>query len=226
MAVPLGSGQRIGIDRDEDGAINFNDNCPAAANPGQKQTDSDALGNACDNCPAIDNPGQEDNDLDGAGDACDADDDNDGLADTTESTILNTNPLLVDSDGDGLSDFEEVNRDNNPDDYNPLIDTNPNIPDSDGDTVNDGDEVAQGTDPLRAASYPHNGDINDDGMVDILDLLIAEQVLTGRVPELSPGQLNRADVAPLLAGQPDPDGDFTTGDLLVILRKALGVISY
>ena len=39
-------------------------------------------------------------------------------------------------------------------------------------------------------------------------------------------QINRADVAPLLAGQPDPDGDFITGDLLVVLRKALGEINY
>jgi hypothetical protein len=38
--------------------------------------------------------------------------------------------------------------------------------------------------------------------------------------------MNRADVAPLLAGLPDPDGDFNAGDLLVILRKALGEISY
>jgi hypothetical protein len=133
---------------------------------------------------------------------------------------------VVDSDGDGLSDFDEVNRDSNPNDYNPLFDTNPNIPDSDDDTVSDGDEVALGTDPLRAASYPHNGDINDDGMVNIVDVLIAEQVLTGQAPQLSKPQMNRADVAPLLAGLPDPDGEFTAGDLLVILRKVLGDVSY
>ncbi len=226
MAVPLGSGQRIGVDRDEDGVINFNDNCPATANMNQENGDSDDIGDACDNCPVVDNPDQQDNDLDGAGDVCDVDDDNDGLDDTTESTVLNTNPLLVDSDGDGLSDFEEVNMDSNPNDYNPLYDTNPNIPDSDGDTFSDGDEVALGTDPLRSASYPHNGDINDDGMVNIVDVLMAEQVLTGLAPPLSTPQMNRADVAPLLAGLPDPDGDFNTGDLLVILRKALEEISY
>ena len=140
--------------------------------------------------------------------------------------MLSTDPLVVDSDGDGLSDFDEVNRDNNPNDYNPLYDTNPNSPDSDGDTVSDGDEVALGTDPLRGSSYPHNGDINDDGMVNIVDVLMAEQVLTGLAPPLSMPQMNRADVAPLLAGLPDPDGDFNTGDLLVILRKALLQISY
>ncbi|MGD8631912.1 MAG: hypothetical protein PVG72_14445, partial [Gammaproteobacteria bacterium] len=225
-AVPLGNGQRIGVDRDEDGVNNFNDNCPATANFNQANGDPDPVGDACDNCPALDNPGQQDNDLDGAGDACDPDDDNDGLDDVTESTVLSTDPLVVDSDGDGLSDFDEVNRDGNPNDYNPLFDTNPNIPDSDGDTVSDGDEVALGTDPLRAASYPHNGDINDDGMVNIVDVLMAEQVLTGQAPPLSIPQMNRADVAPLLAGLPDPDGDFNTGDLLVILRKALLQISY
>jgi DNA-binding beta-propeller fold protein YncE len=226
LAVPPGNGQRIGVDRDEDGVINFDDNCPAVANSNQAKSDTDPVGDACDNCPAIDNPGQEDNDLDGAGDACDADDDNDGLDDITESSVLATNPFVADSDGDGLSDFNEINRDNNPDDYNPLLDTNPNSAHSDGDGVSDGEEVALGTDPLRTESYPHNGDINDDGMVNIVDVMMAEQVLTGLAPELLAEQLNRADVAPLLAGLPDPDGEFNTGDLLVILRKALGEISY
>jgi hypothetical protein len=225
-AVPPGSGQRLGVDRDEDGVVNIEDNCPAVANLDQANGDPDPVGDACDNCPVLANPGQEDNDLDGAGDACDADDDNDGLDDVAESTVLSTNPFAVDSDGDGLSDFDEVNRDNNPNDYNPLFDTNPNSPHSDGDGFSDAEEVALGTDPLRTESYPHNGDINDDGMVNIVDVLLAEQVLTGLAPQLSAPQMNRADVAPLLAGLPDPDGDFNTGDLLVILRKALGEISY
>ncbi|HYQ71452.1 MAG TPA: thrombospondin type 3 repeat-containing protein [Gammaproteobacteria bacterium] len=225
-AVPPGSGQRLGVDRDEDGVINIQDNCPATANLDQANGDNDSIGDACDNCPALDNSGQQDNDLDGAGDACDADDDNDGLDDVVESGVLSTNPLVIDSDGDGLSDFNEVSRDGNPGSYDPLLDTNPNNPDSDGDTFNDGDEVVLGTDPLRAASYPHNGDINDDGLVNIVDVLIAERALTGQLPPLSAPQMARADVAPLQAGLPEPDGKFNPGDLLVILRKVQLLINY
>lgn len=63
LAVPPGSGARIGIDRDEDSVLDNDDNCTAAANPVQTDTDND-----------------------GAGNACDADDDNDGLDDFFESS--------------------------------------------------------------------------------------------------------------------------------------------
>jgi hypothetical protein len=47
------------------------DNCPAVANPFQRDSDSDVPGNLCDVCPANPDPLQTDTDLDGAGDACD-----------------------------------------------------------------------------------------------------------------------------------------------------------
>jgi N-acetylneuraminic acid mutarotase len=67
------------------------DNCPAAFNPDQEDSDHDQLGDSCDacpfdslndadldgacgdvdNCPTVYNPGQEDADHDGHGDACD-----------------------------------------------------------------------------------------------------------------------------------------------------------
>jgi hypothetical protein len=46
--VPPGSGTRMGIDRDEDGVRDGDDNCPAADNPGQQDTDGDGIGNVCD----------------------------------------------------------------------------------------------------------------------------------------------------------------------------------
>jgi len=72
-----------------------------------------------------------------------------------------------------------------------------------------------------AASASHDGDINIDGMVDVVDLLWAQQALQGgRI--LDPAQTVHGDVAPLVTGTPQPDGTFNTGDLLVIYRIALG----
>jgi len=126
--APPGSGSRMGIDRDDDLHLDALDNCPAAANDDQADTDSDGIGDVCDlaadtdsdgwddaadNCPGLPNGGQEDFDADGLGDVCDPDDDNDGLLDTDE-ILLGTNPLNPDSDGDGFSDGQEVQRGTNP----------------------------------------------------------------------------------------------------------------
>ncbi|NIP78115.1 MAG: hypothetical protein GWM90_02475, partial [Gemmatimonadetes bacterium] len=50
-AVPVGAGTRAGVDRDEDGVLDGDDNCPADANPGQEDTDGDGEGDACDASP-------------------------------------------------------------------------------------------------------------------------------------------------------------------------------
>ncbi len=47
-AAPTGSGVRMGIDRDLDGVLDGDDNCPAAANPGQEDESGNGIGNACD----------------------------------------------------------------------------------------------------------------------------------------------------------------------------------
>ncbi len=60
----------ISVDTDTDGAPDGGDNCPAIANPAQKDADRDGRGNACDNCVSVPNPDQADSDGDGVGDAC------------------------------------------------------------------------------------------------------------------------------------------------------------
>ena len=72
---------------------------------------------------------------------------------------------------------------------------------------------------------PMDGDINLDGVVNVVDILLWQQVLINAAT-LSPEQFTHGDVAPLVEGLPDPDGEFTPGDLLIIERKALGVISF
>jgi len=58
-------------DRDNDGVVNEDDNCPVMANPNQENEDTDPLGNVCDVCPHLDDPDQADDDNDGVGNACD-----------------------------------------------------------------------------------------------------------------------------------------------------------
>ena len=88
-----GSGTRVALDRDLDTVLDGLDNCDAADNLAQTNTDGDSEGNACDR-----------------------DDDNDGLLDVVETqggiyvspTNTGTNPLFFDTDGDGYSDGDEV----------------------------------------------------------------------------------------------------------------------
>lgn len=46
--VPFGSGNRMGLDRDEDDAFNRVDNCPDVFNPAQTDADMNNVGDACD----------------------------------------------------------------------------------------------------------------------------------------------------------------------------------
>ena len=70
-----------------------------------------------------------------------------------------------------------------------------------------------------------DGDLNLDGVVDLRDVLFGCRVLIG-LETLSAEQLINADVAPLVAGTPSADGSFNSADLLVIMRKVLGTISF
>lgn len=90
----------VSADGDSDGLLDYFDNCPATANPGQEDGDGDSVGDACDNCVAIANTGQQDNEHDGLGNACDADDDNDTIADAADNCLYVANTSQYNSDGD------------------------------------------------------------------------------------------------------------------------------
>ena len=205
--------QDTAIDMDIAGADFFTGHGLIQATSALQSLDSDADGipMTSDNCPDDYNPGQEDNELDGLGDVCDPDDDNDGLTDLEEAS-LGTNPFLADTDGDWLSDFDEVNEHG----------TDPTLADTDGDGFDDDAELGAGSDPNNSSSIPAYslGDINNDGVVNTADVLLATRILLGSLTPTT-DQLLRADIAPLVGGIPAPDGEFNAGDLLVIQRKAL-----
>jgi len=70
---------------------------------------------------------------------------------------------------------------------------------------------------LATAAHGHDGDINLDGALDVADLLWGLQGLQGS-RTLLPEEQCHADVAPLVAGVPEPDELFNSGDLAVLLR--------
>lgn len=70
-----------------------------------------------------------------------------------------------------------------------------------------------------------DGDVNLDGVVSAADILLGMQVVTGN-RTLNPGQFGHGIVAPLVSGLPAPDGEFNLADVLLITRKALGIVSF
>ena len=89
-----------------------------------------------------------------------------------------TDPLNPDSDGDGALDGQEdINA-------NGVVDAgeaNPLNPDSDGDGLTDGYEInIGGTDPTSTTALCANpGDMNDDGDVNVGDLLLLQRQILG-----------------------------------------------
>ena len=100
--------------------------------------------------------------------------------------------------------------------------TDPALPDTDGDGFDDGDEIYYNSDPLSQTDTPANGDVNDDGVVNVADVLMATRIVTGQlIPD--DDQRVRADVAPFNGSYPIPDGQINAGDLVRIQRMALGL---
>jgi lysophospholipase L1-like esterase len=79
--------------------------------------------------------------------------------------------------------------------------------------------------PAPVPAVNHDGDINADGAVDMVDLLWGYQALMN-TRTLGPLEDLHADVAPLAAGIPAPDGTFNLGDVAVLLRMLLGDIDF
>jgi len=154
------------------------------------------------------------------------DSDGDGLSDALETTV-GTDPLDVDSDNDSLTDYQEVAWDGVDTAYSAALDTNPLDSDTDGDGVIDGTESLAGTDPLNDMSVQVWGDIDNNGFVNVADVLIASRAALSLVT-LTREQLARGNVAPLVGGKPAsvPDDDFNVADLLLITGKATGATSF
>ncbi len=84
-----------------------------SSDPFTADSDHDGINDEMDNCPATANPSQKDSDADGQGDICDDDDDNDGLSDGTEMAF-GSNPFNTDTDGDGDTDSKEWDKGTHP----------------------------------------------------------------------------------------------------------------
>jgi len=85
------------LDSDGDDVGDACDICPWGYNAAQtgpgEDIDFDRVGNLCDNCPDVANADQADADEDGIGDACDDDDDDDGVIDNVDNCLGVANPL-------------------------------------------------------------------------------------------------------------------------------------
>ncbi|MFZ4857754.1 MAG: dockerin type I repeat-containing protein [Desulfuromonadaceae bacterium] len=82
-------------------------------------------------------------------------------------------------------------------------------------------QVAQ-VSPGGGGGFLHTGDINGDGVVDIVDALLALKSGVGLV-KLSSAELTRGDVGPLVKGIPVGNGVIDVEDATLILRKAVGL---
>lgn len=197
----VGTGNRDGVGR------------PFMMIPRGSDQDGDGVPDLLDNCP-VDFNDQADSDGDGAGDSCDAFPSDPLEQFDTDGDMIGNNADL-DDDGDGLFDVDETG----------VYGTDPLLYDTDGDSIDDGHEVDEGTDPNNANSLPADGDVNNDDVIDLADVLLARRIQSGaRLP--SKVEAYHCDVAPLINGIPVPDGKIDAADVLLIQRKYLRMVNF
>ena len=197
VAVPLTTD--VVEDRDGDGWLDPDDNCPSIANPGQEDADGDGDGDVCDNCPVAPNPLQEDADHDGTGDVCDGctdvDGDGYGAPDLPASTCAPDNcpaipnPGQEDADGDGAGDV-----------CDPCTD-----PDHDGYRTPGFPGTGCPLDNCPVVSNPGQSDVDVDGLGDVCDPCPLDRLNDAD----RDGHCADVDNCALVAnpGQEDADGD-------------------
>ncbi|MHB8728985.1 MAG: dockerin type I domain-containing protein [Sulfuricaulis sp.] len=79
------------------------------------------------------------------------------------------------------------------------------------------DELIVSTEPIAVPGATGDGDLNADGTVDVLDVLLAEQISLSSIPP-SATQLAHGDI--------NGDGVINVADVLMIQRKALGLVNF
>jgi hypothetical protein len=71
------------------------------------------------------------------------------------------------------------------------------------------------------------GDLNSSGSVDLADAVLAFRHITGEQPITDDVTKKRCDVAPLgTDGRPHPDGEIDLGDVVIILRRVVGLTNW
>lgn len=83
------------------------------------------------------------------------------------------------------------------------------------------------TNVQRNIRYAKLGDLNGSGTVDLADAVLAFRHITGERPITEDLIRKRCDVAPLgTDGKPHPDGVIDLGDVVIILRKVVGLVNW
>jgi len=85
--------------------------------------------------------------------------------------------------------------------------------------------LAAGAGPSATFTVDNSsGDFDGDG-VNVVDALTALRITAGLGTPTGPDSVH-GDVAPLVSGRPQPDGKIDIGDVVVILRKAVGLTTW